>query len=444
MVKTKFLKRLSVFFTIFLMIAVMSNAFAADFSEEVYNLKTSFVGDGKTMRGFSWTAKAEHTDMVIQYMPKNGYWADDKTEKAAEYTAYEELLYYKVDIDGLTPGEEYEYRIGDKADNIWSSFYTFKTEKSNIDTFSFIGISDSQSDIYEDSYEITKTVVNKAMKDVPNAEFFINVGDVVNIGNSRVEYDRYFNAMGDYLKSLPFMPVMGNHDTRGDSETAGKYFSLHFNNPNNAESVFNSISPDEVSRDFSKGVVKNMRETVYSFDYGNAHFAVLNTASDWDMDDTYKILNAQKEWLKNDLTNTDKKWKIVIIHIGMYTAKLDRYNTKEALLDVIDECNVDLVLQGHDHVVTRTYPMRNDKITVKNNSDTIEKGSGTVYTIFGSAGPFRPSYLYKTMEYAAVLNTTASDSPCYNIFEISDDKITVTAKQINGFVVDKFCIADTK
>lgn len=437
------LKKEIFLFIIFTLLFSMCNLCFADFSDSVYNIKTGFIGDGKTMRGFSWTADSEHTAMVIQYMKKGDYWTDDKKEKSAEYTVYEDLLYYKVDIDGLIPGEEYEYRIGDKNDNIWSDFYSFRTEPENLKSFSFIGISDSQSGTEADSYDIVGTVIKKAMKDVPDTAFFVNMGDVVNLGDSKKEYDRYFKAMGNYIKTLPVMAVLGNHDSRGDSITAGKYFSLHFNNPDNAKSVFESISADDVERDFSKGVVNNMAETVYSFEYGNAHFAVLNSSSDWDMEDTYTILEAQKEWLRNDLKNTDKKWKIVLIHQGMYTARTDRFNTKSVLLDVIDECEVDLVLQGHDHIVTRTYPMKNDKIVSKSNADNIFKGTGTVYTIFGSAGPFRPEYLYKAEEYAAVMNTTSSENPCYSIFEISDNNITVTTKQINGFIVDKFSIKNT-
>jgi len=48
----------------------------------------------------------------------------------------------------------------------------------------------------------------------------------------------------------------------------------------------------------------------------------------------------------------------------------DRFH--DAFLSLIDEFNVDLVLQGHDHVYARTYKLRNDAIV----GDDVE---GTVY-----------------------------------------------------------------
>ena len=77
-----------------------------------------------------------------------------------------------------------------------------------------------------------------------------------------------------------------------------------------------------------------------------------------------------------------------MLHIGLYLARDYRLNNKQ-LEDIIDECEVDLVLQGHDHYVFRTYPIRNGEIVTKENPSTIKKGTGTVYTILGSAGPKR-------------------------------------------------------
>ena len=53
------------------------------------------------------------------------------------------------------------------------------------------------------------------------------------------------------------------------------------------------------------------------------------------------------------------------------------------LYDVIEGYDVDLVIQGHSHRVTRTYPMKDGKIVTKSVDETIEKGIGTVYTTIG-------------------------------------------------------------
>ena len=190
----------------------------------------------------------------------------------------------------------------------------------------------------------------------------------------------------------------------------------------------------------TKGVINNIEGTIYSFDYGDAHFVVLNSGP-FIYNDSITLLKKKAQWLRKDLNATDKKWKFVMMHQGLYPA-LERNSMKAGILDVIDECEVDLVLHGHDHIYTRTYPMRNDSIVTKKNTDTIKKGTGTVYTILGSAGPKRYDAAVNTKEYAAFLKATKSSLPTYTIFNVDNDSIDVVTKQINGVLVDKFTITD--
>ena len=195
---------------------------------------------------------------------------------------------------------------------------------------------------------------------------------------------------------------------------------------------------------WGKGIVKNQAETVYSFDYGDVHFAVLNSGTDFSKADTITILTEQAKWLDEDLAATDKKWKIVMIHQGMYPAKTERYNTKEPLLEVIDKHQVDLVLQGHDHVVARTYPMRGDVIVTKESIDTVTKGTGTIYNILGSSGLKRYDMIANTPEWFAVLNATSANQPTYTVFKVDSDSIDVVTKQMNGLIVDEYSIVENK
>jgi len=413
-----------------------------DIDTEAFNLVTTFYGDAGTTRGFEWTAKTSHTDMVIQYAEKEAEWNESKTEKPAEYTLYEGQLYYKADIEGLESGEEYIYRIGDTADGIWSDFYTFTTEPEDMNEFSFIGFTDSQHEVWESGFEYYRQTVNAAVNDAPDAAFMMNIGDLVEYGPINNHWLEYFKATKGYTETIPHMVAMGNHEARGGEVTSGKNLSLHFNNPLNGKDSLGELTAKDVSNDYSKGIVNNISQTVYSFDYGNAHIAVLNSGSDWSYEDTTAILKEQAKWLERDMKASDKKWKIVAVHQSVYPAKTERYSTFEGLADVIDECEIDLVLHGHDHIVTRTYPMKNGNIVTKQNVNEIEKGIGTVYTILGSAGMKRYDTVINTPEYAAVLNATSNEYPSYSIFTVNDEKIEVVTKQINGLVVDSFTIFD--
>ena len=406
---------------------------------DVYNLVTSFNGDAKTGRGFAWTASSGYTNMVVRYAPSND--TGNTKDVKATYTAYGDLLYYKADVSGLEAGTEYIYRIGDTSLNLWSADYSFTTEAEDENEFSFIGFTDPQSGSWSGGFEYYKQTLDTAMIDAPDAAFMVNLGDLVDNGEDAAQWTNYFKAVKGYSESLPHMAVLGNHETRGDEVTAGKYFSLHFNHPDNGNGCLGELNESWVVQSYSKGVVTNISDTVYSFDYGDVHFAVLNTGSDFYKNDAYAILKKQKLWLKADMEASDAKWKIVMLHQGLYPAKTERWNT-QLIEDVLDECDIDLVLQGHDHIVTRTYPMYNGEIVTKKNTNNVTKGTGTVHLILGSAGPKRYDVVEATPKYSAVLNATPKKIPSYSVFNVKENSIEVITKQINGMVVDKFVISE--
>lgn len=441
-------KRRIVCLLMLVVLAVSGNVYAEsgklELGTEIFNLVTTFCGDAGTTRGFAWSATEDYTDMAIRYAKADEDWDSESITEAAEYEAYEGRLYYKAEISNLEAGAAYVYKIGDTQDNIWSDFISFTTEPDNITDFSFIGVTDPQGSAAAD-FEYYKDTLSRAVADDPNAAFMVNLGDMVNTGNDQTQWDYYFKAAKGVVESLPHMAVVGNHETRGDEATAGKHFSLQFNNPDNGDGALGDLTASDVSHECTKGVINNIKESVYSFDYGNAHFAVLNSGTDWSEKDKTKIMTEQAKWLKADLNASDKKWKIVMVHIGLYPAKTERYNTHDELLDVIDECGVDLVLSGHDHMVGRTYPMRDDKFVSALDPDSAIKGIGTIYNILGSAGPKRYTD-YNVVEdrpdYLQVLNATSYTQPTYFLFDVNDERINVVAKQLDGTTLDEYSIVE--
>jgi len=437
----------------FLILAFSGKVYADNteiqFGTDVYNLVTTFVGDAGTMRGFAWSAQTDYANMAIRYAPK-GEWESAAT-KNAEYTEYKERLYYKAELVGLEAGKTYEYKIGDTQKDVWSQTYEFTTEPDDLTEFSFIGVTDPQSSNATDFAYYTQTL-DKAIEGRPDSAFMVNLGDMVNSGNSQKEWDLYFEASGDMIKSMPHMAVVGNHETRGtgsntaiggsettvDDRIAGKHFSLQFNNPDNGMEVFKNLDVSDVSHACTKGVITNVKESVYSFDYGNVHFAVLNSGTDWSENDKEKIMQEQAKWLRDDLNASDKKWKIVMVHMGLYPAKVERYTTRDELLGVIDECGVDLVLSGHDHMVARTFPMYENEIVSTLNDESVIIG-GTIYNILGAAGPKRYDSV-ETPWYLQVHKETVPSQPTYFVFDVNDERIKVTAKQLDGTVLDEYRI----
>ena len=194
----------------------------------------------------------------------------------------------------------------------------------------------------------------------------------------------------------------------------------------------------------NKGAIANYKDTAYSFDYGNTHFVVLNTGYHDSSSDTQKILTQQLPWLKDDLAKSNAKWKIVMLHQGLYGAKSQWSSTRGILEPVMDEYGIDLVLQGHDHFVMRTYPMRSGEIVTTENVNTITKGTGVVYNILGAAGPKRYDDVYEVKPYCVVFVRPPEEYPTYGVFKVSEDKIEVVIKQINGVVVDSYTITEAE
>ncbi|MBR6361029.1 MAG: metallophosphoesterase, partial [Clostridia bacterium] len=137
----------------------------------------------------------------------------------------------------------------------------------------------------------------------------------------------------------------------------------------------------------------------YSFDYGNAHIAVLNT------NDLFSVSLAQLKWLENDMNSTDKDWKIIAMHKSPYTLGKDgkwpdALYLQQSLTAVADRCGVDLILSGHDHQYLRTKPLKANKLS----------DDGTTYVLLGTAGTKRyevRKFLVNSFintEYIAALN----------------------------------------
>jgi 3',5'-cyclic AMP phosphodiesterase CpdA len=96
----------------------------------------------------------------------------------------------------------------------------------------------------------------------------------------------------------------------------------------------------------------------YAFDYGGAHWTVLDTNAyaDW----TDPELRA---WLERDLTSDAARtatWRFVAFHQPPFhtgKAHADEQRTR-VLVDLFEKAGVDLVFCGHVHNYQRTYPLR--------------------------------------------------------------------------------------
>ncbi|MBW7457574.1 metallophosphoesterase, partial [Paenibacillus sepulcri] len=348
----------------------------------------SFNGSPMTNRAFAWytsyevpqNAPANIMDSIVEVVPAD---QDFDSAKALRFTGKPEetkalnlkitnstngsFISHKVLADGLTPGTAYKYRVG--SDGNWSAAGTFTTEGDNENSYEFLYMTDSQGSNSQD-YTVWANTLKNGLEDFPNAKFLVMTGDQVDAGSLESQWLDYFGKPQDMLMNLPLMAAVGNHE--------GPYndnYYYHFNYPN--DSIKNPLPPG----------------SVYSYDYGDAHIMVLNTMDiAWD-DRQKESFRQELEWLKKEVAETDKKWKIVTFHkaiysVGNHAKDSDILEMRKMLYPVFDELGIDVVLQGHDHTFMRSYQMYGDKpvadIDMDENGNPLNPG-GTLYMINNSA-----------------------------------------------------------
>lgn len=366
----------------------------------------NFGENPSTDRNFTWLSSASHKSGVIEYCPKNEFKGFDNTNiiktAAQTYsikTDIDNRMVHKVALSRLKPGTEYIYRIISKPDII-SPQGTFKTAETNLNQFTFVQITDTQG-YDEKDYKLWNNTLKRAFGKFPDAKFLIHTGDLVENGDSINQWDLFANAVKLELMNIPIVPVVGNHDVLNENKTNS--------NTKNFTDRFNLAKKIETGAPLG---------TVYSFDYGSAHIAVMNTEAGSDN------LKKQGEWLSSDMAKTNKPWKIVALHRGLYGAVHESSAVRDAWTPVFDKSGIDLVLQGHDHNYVRSFPMK-DRAKV-------EAGKGTVYITANSGGA--KFYPQKSRYWQAV--DLQTETQMFVAVTVSDRNLTIKAYDVNNILID--------
>jgi hypothetical protein len=224
----------------------------------------------------------------------------------------------------------------------------------------------------------------------------------------------------DIINKIPFMPVQGNHETYYDSlYNEGK--------PTNFIGQFNL--PQGNVPDYFKG-------QIYSYNYGDVHFAVWDSQIEEEMPNK-EMLNKELDWLRKDLKKTDRIWKVVLFHKTPYYNKMKRSNDtlRKLLQPIIDSNHVDIVLNGHDHGISWTYPIKNDEYESK-------PSQGTVYYITGRSGNKRYDDLVSKVWDANFYDP--HDEPNYVVANVNSKQFKLIAFNQDATPIDTFIIDKSK
>ncbi|MEN6356461.1 MAG: metallophosphoesterase family protein [Armatimonadota bacterium] len=339
------------------------------------------------------------------------------TSHSADFTTDLQATHlFTATLKGLEPNTKYLYRVGNQGH--WSANHSFTTANPSSKSFKFLVFGDSQS-VADGNfpYGVWSKTLHNAYSANPDARFFVNMGDLVDTGQSGAHWNAWFSAAAGVIDTIPIMPVVGNHETRGSLDTRRPaYWKAQFYLPQNGPS--------------------DLKDQAYSYDYGPVHFVVLD--SQQSEEKQYgDILTPQKKWLAADLAASKSPWKIVFLHKSAYSLMVGRENKdiRNAFCPVYDRYHVDVVFNGHDHSVGRTFPIKNEAYMSK-------PSQGTIYYSAGRSGTKYYNQVCKRDWSKFFYNPT--DQPDYLVVEVAGAKLTITALKTDGAIIDEFFIDKKK
>ncbi len=219
------------------------------------NIRQVITADSTTSRTFMWQSDYAEENPVVEYRQAGD--DDSLMQLPASSDAFSDdgvtTYIHTAAVSDLKPGTAYEYRVGagDKRSD-WQSFHTAQGHD-----FKALIFPDSQSS----DYSVWAATAQPAWQRNQDAQFFINMGDLVDNGQDHYQWNAWFDVVGDMIARIPVVPLLGNH------ETYDKDWKVRM-----PEAYLHLFSLPRIDRE-------KYQNQFYSFDYGDVHFVVLNTQS---------------------------------------------------------------------------------------------------------------------------------------------------------------------
>jgi len=232
--------------------------------------------------------------------------APDKMSQAVPLLRAEKIL-----LTGLKPGTQYFYQsfAGEAGKG------SFRTAPVGPSAFQFVVYGDTRT-----RHDVHRAVIAAVLK-YAKPDFVMQTGDLVANADSAELWPIFFDAERELLRRAAYFPALGNHE-----HNSKNYYDFMDARP------------------------------YYSFDWGTAHFAVINSdianvsASQIERDAFWQ---EQTHWLEADLQNAKTAdFRFVFAHHPPMTAVERRQSNNPhitALEPMFEKYGVAAAFFGHDH-----------------------------------------------------------------------------------------------
>ncbi len=378
------------------------------------------VGSDETSVSLCWHADSENAVAKVRVADNeemNNAVIFDGITTAAETP---EQVVCRVVITDLKENSIYYYQwnIGGS----WSKAYKYETKSFSSHKAVLIGDIQIPEDWANDGEGQSDTglyfnnLLAEALEKNPDISYLVSPGDNTSTGNTAAEWQTFL--MPEAVRSLPMALAIGNHDKKGMT------YNYYTNMPNEYYGRFFS----GLDRDFW-------------FRYGDVLYLCFDSTSG-NAPDHMKFA---KESVK---LNQDAKWRIGVVHHGIYGAGDSIGDTEtEVLLTTIfapifETYDLDIVITGHTHSQGRSHFMEKGKIKAEApGGKTFTNPEGIVYLNSNAVNDsdsfeFDANHLaYKFIE---------NDVTTYSTLEFVGDKLILeTRRGDNSELLDSITIEKT-
>jgi acid phosphatase type 7 len=381
---------------------------------------------------------------------------------------------YRAELTGLTPGASFVYQVCRNDKEVFSA--TGRARKPATEPQRFVVFGDCSADTAGQRAVAYQTFVAQP-------DYVFIPGDIVysngRISEYRAKYFPIYNSDdagmekgAPLIRSTLFVAAPGNHDLARrnfglfpDILAYYYYWAQPLNGPALRDN--DSITPplqgteDQINSFRASAPDSYPRMANFSFDYGNAHWTVLdsNVYMDWDKP-------ALQEWLTKDLASAkNATWRFVGFHHPGFSSSKTHFTDQwmRALSPVFERGHVDVVFAGHMHNYQRSFPM---KVSAKRTQNAAASGpnahlvdvewkldksydgkenrkpKGIIYLVTGAGG----AHLYNHEQqgdpstWQEFTTKFIADQNSFTLVDIDGKKFTAKQVGADSKILDQFAI----
>ncbi len=376
-------------------------------------------------------------------------------------------LVYRAHLTGLVPGGDFAYRVLKGGTQVFES--TSRARKAANQPVKFALFGDTAQNTPGE-----KAIAFEVSKVKP--DFVFVTGDIVYSAGRISEYrDKFFPIFNaetasaetgaPLIRSVPMIAAPGNHDTllaNFQKFPDSLAYFLYWDQPLNGPKVSGEKTQHQIlGHEEAQPAFRQAAEARYpamanfSFDYGNAHWTVLdsNTYMDWRNPEL-------QAWLKKDLAAAaGATWRFVAFHHPGFNSSHSHFADQwmRNLSPIFEAANVDVVFAGHVHNYQRSFPLKFKPVEQgpkgevegawslddKFGDGANGKPNGPIYIVSGGggAGLYDIPQMKQPGTWQSFTNKFISDVHSFSLVEI--DGKTFKFRQISetGAEVDSFRIS---